>query len=308
LITDKNELGAILMRIGFIGCVQSSQMALNTLLEMNNKIEVVGVITKKTSDFNADHVDLAPTCKDYNIPVFYEHTENKTQSIEFMRQCEPDIIYCFGWSFLLDNYFLTLPKHGVIGFHPAKLPQNRGRHPIIWALALGLESTASTFFRMNEGIDSGPILSQVDIKIDKTDNAGSLYKKILDVAQNQIVKFTGQLIEGKNNFTTQDSNLATTWRKRSRADGLIDWRMRAVDIYNLIRALSKPYPGAEFRHKKDTFPVWVSQVCTQKHPQNIEPGTVIATKGSDVLVKCSGQSAIWLFNIGLKNIQVGDYI
>ena len=75
---------------------------------------------------------------------------------------------------------------GVIGFHPAALPANRGRHPIIWSLALGLKSTASTFFFMDKNVDSGDILSQASIKISDSDDARSLYDKVTKTALSQI--------------------------------------------------------------------------------------------------------------------------
>lgn len=74
---------------------------------------------------------------------------------------------------------------GVIGFHPAALPNNRGRHPIIWALALGLNETASTFFKMDEGADTGDIVSQVKIPICESDYAADLYENIMCAAKNR---------------------------------------------------------------------------------------------------------------------------
>jgi methionyl-tRNA formyltransferase len=297
------------MKIGFIGCVQSSQMALNKLVEMKSiGVDLVAVITKKESTFNADYVDLAPICKEYDIPVHFEDAQNKDQSVKFMKIHEPDIIFCFGWSYLLNDDFLTLPEQGVIGFHPAKLPKNRGRHPIIWALALGLKETASTFFKMDEGADTGPILSQVDIDIDYTDDANTLYKKIMSTAQQQIAEFTEQLLKGTAEFKPQDNSKATNWRKRSRKDGLIDWRMPAEDIYNLIRALTTPYPGAEFKYKENYLQVWKSRVCSEMFPDNIEPGYILTIDCNGILVKCAGHSAVWLLDVKLDNIKVGDYL
>jgi len=248
------------MKIGFIGCVESSLLALNLLLSLKqHNIEVVAVITKDKSTFNTDHVDLSGVCKSNHIPYHFEESKNKNASIEFMRNYQPDIIYCFGWSYLLENEFINMSPKGIIGFHPAKLPQNRGRHPIIWALALGLEVTASTFFQMEEGADTGPILSQLDIQISQKDDAKDLYNKILDSMAVQIKDFTLALANGTAEFTSQDHSKATNWRKRTRKDGLIDWRMQAVDIYNLIRALAKPYPGAEFQCFDELQLVWESK-------------------------------------------------
>lgn len=132
------------MRILFIGCVKSSELFLRSLLEYG--AEVAGVITKQESKINADFVDLSEICKEYKIDFLYVKNVNDDSAKDYMRSKKVDLILCLGWSQLLDSEVLSIPRLGSIGFHPAALPHNRGRHPIIWALALGLEKTASTFF------------------------------------------------------------------------------------------------------------------------------------------------------------------
>ena len=78
---------------------------------------------------------------------------------------KPDIIFCFGWSSLIKSEVLNLTKLGVVGYHPAMLPNNRGRHPLIWAKILGLTQTGSTYFFMDEGADTGDILDQSSFEI-----------------------------------------------------------------------------------------------------------------------------------------------
>ncbi len=89
---------------------------------------------------------------------------------------------------------MEIPKIGVIGYHPSALPANRGRHPIIWAIALGLNETASTFFFMDECADSGDVLSQAIISIEDSDDPRSLYTKVILSAMNQIEEFMPSLL------------------------------------------------------------------------------------------------------------------
>jgi methionyl-tRNA formyltransferase len=296
------------IKIAFIGCVESSYTALSTLLSMEC-VEVVAVVTRDLSKVNSDFVDLSELCTDNCVPFYYEDPSNKKNTVEFLKKIELDVIYCIGWSYLLSDELLAMPKNGVIGFHPAKLPENRGRHPIIWALALGLPETASTFFKMDSGADSGPIVSQETINIDSNDNAGSLYKKILNVSQSQLVSLTEKMFAGSLQFTEQDDSTATYWRKRCRSDGLIDWRMGADSIHNLIRALSRPYPGAEFNYKGKYIQVFTSSLELESKPENCEPGKVLARIDSDILVKCAGRYAIWLHDLEFSDIPyVGEYL
>ncbi|GLR63049.1 methionyl-tRNA formyltransferase [Marinospirillum insulare] len=298
------------MKIGFIGCVQSSYKALETLLTLKaEKIEVVAVVTKQQSVVNADFVDLAPLCKDNNIPFHYENPSQKELSLTFLKKHKPDVIYCFGWSYLLDKETLDLASYGAIGYHPAPLPKARGRHPIIWALALGLKETASTFFKMDEGADSGPILSQEIVTIEPEDNATSLYTKLLTISTEQIIEFSRALASKTARFSPQDPSKATYWRKRTRADGLIDWRMQADSIHNLVRALSPPYPGAEFVFHERHLILQKTYLTETTFSKHIEPGRILELDNTKVLVKCADTSALWIEQPQLaESIKVGDYL
>ena len=164
---------------------------------------------------------------------------------------------------------------GVIGYHPAALPANRGRHPIIWALALGLSETASTFFFIDEGVDTGDILSQVFVPIDEKDDALSLYKKLTSVASRQVEEFTKSLANNTYIKIPQDHSCANYWRKRTVDDGKIDWRMSARGIYNLVRALARPYAGAHCIYQNQVIKIWRTEITDLQY-ENIEPGKVIA--------------------------------
>ena len=270
-------------KILFIGTVEFSYRALSALIK--NKFDIVGVLTKSESNFNSDYYDLTPFAKANNIPIFYRTKDNQDEIISFINSKKPDIIYCFGWSHILPKIILSIPKHGVIGFHPAELPNNRGRHPIIWALFLGLKQTASTFFVMDEGADTGDIISQKKIKIIE-DNAFSLYNKIINVALKQIVSFTLEL-EKKGAFLdkiTQDKTEGNSWRKRTKNDGKIDFRMTSKAILNLVNALSRPYVGAHLEFQEKEVKVW--EVKEEKiNKLNHEPGKVLEIDGSDLIVK-----------------------
>jgi len=270
-------------KILFIGTVEFSYRALSALIE--NKFNIVGVLTKSESNFNSDYYDLTPLAKANNIPIFYRTKDNQDEIISFINSKNPDIIYCFGWSHILPKNILSIPKHGVIGFHPAELPNNRGRHPIIWALFLGLKQTASTFFVMDEGADTGDIISQKKIKIIE-DNAFSLYNKIINVALKQIVSFTLEL-EKKGAFLdkiTQDKTEGNSWRKRTKNDGKIDFRMTSKAILNLVNALSRPYVGAHLEFQEKEVKVWAVREG-KINKLNHEPGKVLEIDGSDLIVK-----------------------
>lgn len=270
------------MRIVFIGTVEFSKKALEKLIFLNANI--VGVCTKEKSSFNNDFADLLPFCIAEKIPYKYIDDINSKESIDWIKALNPDVIFCFGWSSLIKKELLTLASMGIIGYHPAKLPQNRGRHPLIWALALGLKQSASTFFFMQEGADDGDILSQKDFKILKNDNAQTLYNKVITIATSQIEEFLPNLKNMTYKRIKQDHSKSNTWRKRGQKDGLIDFRMSSEAIYNLVRALTKPYVGAHLVYNGKDIIVWKVKVIKNME-QNIESGKVLESKRNYVVVK-----------------------
>lgn len=271
------------MRILFVGTVLFSQEMLSHLLTMN--VQIVGVCTAKTSAQNADYADLQPVCDRHGIELHPTADINCAATIDWIAERNPDIIFCFGWSRLLGKSLITLAPLGLVGYHPAALPSNRGRHPIIWALALGLKKTASTFFMMDDRADSGDILSQVDVDISEYDDASSLYQKIISSARGQLDLLVPSLMNGSETRIKQDDDKANYWRKRSAVDGQIDWRMPATGICNLVRALSHPYPGAHMLTSNGVVKVWKASLVQDVLP-NAEPGKIIAIEGGQAIVRC----------------------
>lgn len=273
------------MRIVYIGTVEFSYICLNEVIK--NKGEVVGVLTKKQSPYNNDFCDLTPLALNNNIPIKYFENINDKENIEWIEEKKPDIIFCFGLSQLIKKDILRIPAKGVIGCHDALLPQNRGRHPIIWTLTLGLNRTGQTFFVMNEGADDGLILSQSSIEVEDKDNARTLYDKLNILACEQIKYFLPKLINNTYELIKQNNKEANYWRKRSRKDGIIDWRMSTDAILNLVRALTKPYPGAEFEYNNEYITLWEAEKYeSDEYYTNIEPGKVIKVEDGLPIIKC----------------------
>lgn len=270
------------MRVFFVGCVNFSKVALKKLIDLN--IEIVGVATKSKSNFNSDHFDLSSLCIKNDILFKYVKDINAPHIVDWIENLSPDIIFVFGWSSLIKESLIKIPSKGIIGFHPAKLPLNRGRHPIIWALVLGLEKTASTFFFMDDRADAGDILSQVEIDIDYEDDANTLYNKINDVAVSQIENFIPMLESNSFQVISQKGKETNYWRKRNKLDGQIDFRMSSRAIYNLVRALTRPYIGSHITYKDEDIKIWKVRERTFE-AKNIEPGKILRVENNIILVK-----------------------
>lgn len=292
------------MRIIFIGSVYFSKVMLEKLIEMN--AQIVGVITKEHSSFNSDFEDLSAIAQSNNIPFKYVQNINDESSVYWIKNLNSDVIFCFGWSNLIKNEILNICPLGVIGFHPALLPHNRGRHPLIWAKVLGLAKSGTSFFFMDEGADTGDLLDQKEFEILFEDNASDIYQKMISNALKQVESFLPKLLNGSYNRTKQNSN-GNTWRKRNASDGLIDFRMTSEAICNLVRGLSKPYAGAHCIFNGEEIKIWEVEVETFDE-QNIEPGRVLELNGNNIKVK-TYNGAILLKNHDFVTIpQLGTYI
>ena len=132
------------MKICFIGTVIFSARVFEHLL--GHGVEIVGLITSEENDYNTDYVDLLPIAVQHKIPVLRTDNANSPEALRWLKSIEPDVIFCFGWSRLLKAEILRLPRLGVVGFHPAELPMNRGRHPLIWLWFLVFHILHPLFF------------------------------------------------------------------------------------------------------------------------------------------------------------------
>lgn len=263
------------MKYAYIGNVKFSYDILKYLIEKGFKPCLV--ITQKNKGINADYFDLEPLCVSNEIEIIKVDEINTIDIMKKLKNLDLDYIFCFGWSKLLKKEILESAKFGVIGYHPAALPKNRGRHPIIWALFLGLKETASTFFFMDEGADTGDILSQEIVSINYEDTALTLYNKLSNTSLRQVDNFLHDLQIRKYNRSPQDKTNGNSWRKRLKIDGQIDWRMTSEAIYNLVRALTRPYVGAHFVYQEMEIKVWRAKVVNDQYKDisNLEPGKIL---------------------------------
>lgn len=268
------------MRSLFLGTVDFSRYCLQTLLRNGAEVTAVLTLAGEDASFNSDYADLSDVAEKYGVDLHRIKNVNDPENVRLITSLNPDVIFVFGWSQLISKAILDIPPVGCIGSHPALLPRDRGRHPIIWSLVDGLEESGLTFFFMDEGADSGDILWQKPFPITLEDDAGSLYEKIKDLASQAITEFLPQLENGSAPRLPQDHELATYRRKRGQKDGEIIWSAPTMQIYNLVRALTHPYVGAHTFLDGSRVKVWRSALPESSLPpkhQDAAPGTVIAT-------------------------------
>jgi methionyl-tRNA formyltransferase len=267
------------MKILFVGTVRFSRRCLGEILDQGG--EVVGVLTlpAEKARFNSDYADLGNFCAKWAVPCHRIGNINDPETVHLIRSLAPDVIFVFGWSQLIRKEVLDLPPLGCIGSHPALLPRNRGRHPLIWALVEGLEESGLTFFYLGEGADDGDIFWQRPFPITLEDDASTLYAKMEELGVQAIREFLPQLQAGNAPRIPQDHRLATTWRKRGEKDGEITWSAPSLTTYNLVRALTRPYVGAHTWYGEHRLLVWRASLLKARltpEQEALAAGTVLA--------------------------------
>lgn len=302
-----NTLGA--RAIIFAGGVRFSQRCLKVLLDMG--APVVGVLALRPGAVSsgADYADISGQAAAAGIPVHHFERISDPEVGTFLDRIRPDVGFVFGLSQLLPRALLEKCNLGWIGTHPALLPRNRGRHPLIWAIIEGLTESGLTFFRLDEGADSGDIVWQGKFEILGTDDASTLYRKMEDLAAEGLHKWVPLLLEGRASFVPQDHAQATYWRKRKAADGQIRWREAAQTACRLIRALTRPYPGAETYLHGRRVTVWRARETTITESERGPSGQVCRVEDGGPVVIC-GRGAIqlieWQSQEGMVQPMVGD--
>jgi methionyl-tRNA formyltransferase len=169
---------------------------------------------------------------------------NDQQNVERLRELAPDFIFSFYYRNMIKPAVLEIPKKGALNLHGSYLPRYRGRVPVNWALINGETETGATLHYMVEKPDAGDIVDQEKVGIEFSDTAHDLFAKVTAAAVTVISRAWPLLREGKAVRVPMDLAAGSYFGGRTPADGRIDWTRPAVQIYNLIRGVTHPYPGA----------------------------------------------------------------
>jgi len=286
------------MKIVFIGGVKFSYGILETILKKGFSIDVVFSYDKSKKFFYSDYSSLDEITKKYKIKHVEVININDIKNIELIKKIQPDLILVMGWSQLLKDEILKIPKIGVIGSHPTELPKYRGRAPIPWTILKDLKKSAETFFWIDKGTDSGDILDQEIFLIDNDEDARSLYAKITDLGKKMILRNLKLIEQGTIIRKKQDlTKFVEYWNKRTVEDGKINWTCLSNDIYKLVRATTKPYPGAFTFFRNGKVKIWKALLTTQV---SSEPGKIIQINNLGVFVG-TGDNAIILQDISFED-------
>lgn len=198
---------------------------------------------------------------------------------------QPDLIMVAGWSELIPDELLEIPPMGVIGFHPSKLPNDRGRSVLAWQIEDGYTETALTMFKYSNYPDGGDIIAQEIIKIEDNDYINDVLDKIDKATTNLIKAYFPLIRKGQIVPRKQDLSVGQFRRLRKETDSEIDWNLNSQVIYNKIRAISHPYPGATSTLNGVRCKIWRSEIINSSlKGYEVSPGVVVACYYDDTML------------------------
>lgn len=281
------------MRYIFVGAVESSYHALEEMLTQGANVVGIFTLALRYAHRHSDFADLRPVARQHGVPLWDINNINDPEVIAQMQALEPDYIFVIGWSQIVKRAVLELPTQACIGFHPALLPQNRGRAVLPWTILQGLRRSGATLFYLDEGLDSGDILIQKSFTVEFDETARTLYNKVTATLREMIREILPFLENGNPPRQPQEHSRATYCAKRTPADGFIDWQRSAEQIWTLIRAVGEPYPGAFTFHRGRKLIVWEASLVGSA-PYCGLPGQIQAISQDGALVQCGDGQHILL--------------
>jgi len=216
---------------------------LDALIE--NDEYIVAVITHE--DNPTEEIwfrSVADLAAEYDIPVYTPESVNTPEWIERIRSWEPDLIFSFYYRNMISEEILGIPRLGAFNMHGSLLPKYRGRVPINWAVLHGERETGVTLHHMVKRADAGDIVDQERVPIGPDDTARDVFAKAVGAARIVLERNLASLTGGTAPRRKQDEAHASYFGGRKPEDGRIDWTKDAQTIYNLVRAVAHPYPGA----------------------------------------------------------------
>lgn len=244
------------MKFGFVTCVQLGLSCLEEIYECGGAVDLLVTLTDDKAVRKSGRVYLDDFSREHDVPLVKIRHVNDAETLTAIREHGIDWLFIVGWSQIAGPELLAAPSRGAIGMHPTLLPEGRGRAAVPWAIIKGLEKTGVTMFVLDEGVDTGPILGQVEIPLGPREDAASLYAKANEAHRELMRSVWPSLVADTVEAVTQDESRATEWPGRRPEDGVVLPSMLVADVDRLVRAVTRPYPGVYWDADGVRWRIW----------------------------------------------------
>lgn len=288
-----------MINIVWVGCHEEGLKAFETILKMGHK--VTKFITLNDESFgkrSAGSRDYFSLCEAYAVPIGLVSTIKNDEAYEMILAAKPDLMVVLGWSEILPERLLDIPTMGTVGAHAALLPHGRGSAPINWAIIKGEKQGGNSLMWLDKEVDKGNIIDQMGFDITPFDTCKTLYEKVAETNNVMLIRLIDRLsnnlptVMDKQNITDEE-----LLPRRRPKDGIMNWNQSSCKVYDFIRALTQPYPGAFSFLDGKKYKIWKAALLPMDEPNHVSGkilGPVIShvTDACGYLVSCATGSVI----------------
>lgn len=259
-------------KIAFATCVQLGRSCIEEVYQIGGQFDLLITLEDNKDTNKSGRVYIDDLAQKKNTELLKINNINDKIVVNKLKEKEIDWLFIIGWSQIAKKEILQTPKKGCIGMHPTLLPMGRGRAAIPWTILKGFTETGVTLFQLDEGVDTGDIIAQEKISISNTITATELYKIVDDLHIKLISKHWQNINEDTIVLRKQDHQKATIWEGRKPEDGeiRIDFTMEEADA--MVRAVTKPYPGAFYVENGKKYIVWSADFSKEKGDYKLKNG------------------------------------
>lgn len=297
------------MDIVYMGTPDFAVPALEKLIEAGHKI--TAVVTQPDRQRGRGKEILYSPVKEcalkYDIPVLQPEKIKSPEAVERLRTYQADIFVAAAFGQILSKEILDMPRYGCVNIHASLLPRYRGAAPIQWAVINGEEKTGVTIMQMDEGLDTGDIITQREVLIAQEETGESLFEKLSVLGADLLVETLEMIRRQDVVKRKQDTSLSTYARMLKKEDGRIDWCRTSKQIEQQIRGMNS-WPSAYTVWNGKTLKIWKAQWNQSVHAY--APGTILAVEKESVTVAC-GEGMIRILELqmeGKKRMSVKDFL
>lgn len=238
------EVGTGGARIGFVTCVELGRACIEAVLARGGRFALLMTLEDAVAPGKSGRVCLDDLAAAQATPLLKVRHINDAASVAALRAARLDWLFIVGWSQIAAPEVLAAARHGAVGMHPTLLPEGRGRAAIPWAILKRLPETGVTMFKLDAGVDSGPVIGQRVLPLAPDETATTLYARVTAAHGELMQAHWDAFVSGSVAAVPQDEARASRWPGRKPEDGRITPTMTVADAECLVRAVTRPYPGA----------------------------------------------------------------
>jgi methionyl-tRNA formyltransferase len=282
------------VRVVYLGSQEIGARCLQVVLDQGH--DVVGVGTFEPGSHETWQDDVARIAEERGLLRIRGRRFRTRRAVEELRELAPDILFAIGWRWILPDSVLAIPPKGCLGIHGSLLPRGRGFAPVNWALLRDEPRTGPTLFYFDDGTDTGDIVGQSPFDLTDDDDAATVRGRLADASVALLAEHLPGLADGTAPRIVQPKTGATYGPRRRPEDGLIDWGHAPRELFNWVRGLTRPYPGAFTFLGGREVRIWKVRPLEEAGPG---PGRLAA--GSERLVVGAGAGAVELLDASMDD-------